>query len=271
MIKFKKIAIIGVGLIGGSISLGLKSRLGKEIEIIEISKETDISTIPETDMIIISTPISQIPEVISKTMSLAKAETVMDVGSIKGDIIDFVEQKKYSGFVGTHPMAGREMGGYTNADPNLFINKPWIVCRTSKSTPRNVESVSELIELLGGKIIHMPARQHDEVVTWASHLSLVFSSLLVSATAKQKNWDMIRKTASTGFRDTTRLASQNPSMKSDIITSNRGNVINALQTFQKEIEEFLSLIQKGEENAVLSYFAKSKRDRDKWLTKYFMA
>lgn len=280
----KKIAIIGVGLIGGSIAMGLKKHLGTKIKIIGscssfkrsqkskdmgIIDETIDSTFPlplNTQLIIIATPIKTIISTLQQISKYSlKKCLVMDVGSTKHAIISEAQKifPKSITFIGTHPMAGSELSGFENADPNLFRNKPWIVCS------KNIKTVSKLIEILGAKMILMNSKRHDKLTSWASHLNLVSSSILINTIGKQKNWTEIAKIASTGFRDTSRLASSNIEMKKDIILTNKDNIIWSLVQFQKEIEIFINLLKNNNSYHISNYLLNAKTTRDSWIENNF--
>lgn len=287
----KTIVIIGIGLIGASIAMSLKSRLGREIKIIGVSKNLEnsqrlqklglidqsienLSLIPDTtELIIISTPINVITKIISELVSRNKASTsIMDVGSIKGEILSYAEKfGKKINFLGTHPMAGSEKQGHENADPNLFMNKPWVICKSNNTNKKTLDLVENVIKIMGAKPIFMNVIDHDQTITWASHMSLILTSILTCTAAKKSYWEKIEKAASTGFRDTTRLASQNPKMKKDIVAFNKTNIIQALNDLQKEITLFQNLLEKGNDSEILGYFSLSKKLRDDWIKKYFMA
>lgn len=259
----QKITIVGMGLIGGSIAMGLKKRLDGDVDIIGVAKNEEIPL--NSDLIIIATPISQIIKVLNKLDKiLVKKTLVIDVGSTKKMICSHaaILKNKNLFFVGTHPMGGRELSGLSNADPNLFVNKTWVVSRKSLILNR-------LIELLGGKPVIMNPDKHDKLVAFASHLSLIVSSLLVTCVSRQDDWKTIFRIASSGFRDTTRLAIFSPKIKAEIVATNKSNLLNALSYLEKEIEILTSLIEKEEWKVMEKYFENAKQIRDNWLAHYF--
>ena len=286
----KKIAIIGVGLIGGSIALGLKKHFGSKINIFGLCRSakrgkkavesgiidkaiSDVKSIPsDIDLIIIATPISEILEILNRIARIPlKSYLVFDVGSTKKIITDAAAKilPKNALFIGTHPMAGSEMSGFENADPNLFRNKPWIVCSALPTTNRQLSTIKNLIDALGAKFILMNAKMHDGLTVWASHIFLAVSSILIGLITKKEAVKEIAKIASTGFRDTTRLASDNPKMKTDIFLTNKDNVINSLDCLIEEINYFKELLIRENEREVLHYLMNSKLQRDNWLAQYF--
>lgn len=291
MINFPhKIAIIGVGLIGGSIAVGLKEHFGRKITILgscsdpqraQLAKNKGIidAVFPrngrigkDVELVIIATPVLAIQSVL-KTLKTATSgdSLIMDVGSTKHSIRQLAEAvlpEKLS-FVGTHPMAGKEASGFEHADPHLFRNKSWIICPTKKTRKKDLYLLKQLITILGANPIIMDPATHDEIVAWASHIFLAMADILVGAAARQNAWKMIAKIASTGFRDTTRLASHNPEMKRDIILTNKENILRALVVIREEIDKFSCVLSDGRENKLLAYLTKTKQIRDQWITTYF--
>lgn len=283
--KLRKIAVIGVGLIGGSIALGLKKQLGDKITIYgscsslkksqQIKKEGIIDEIlknkkipHDLELLIIATPILTSQNII-KNLPLPNSSNclVIDVGSTKKSICKLVEQISNSNlsFIGTHPMAGKEKSGFENADPNLFKNKPWIICLTKKTKEGHLRLVKSLIKTLGTKPIIMEAKTHDKICAWASHLFLALSSILVSVIIKQNIRRKVSQIASTGFQDTTRLASHDAKMKKDILLTNKENVINCLLKVKEEIDDFIEILRENNGSRILNYLKEAKEIRDKWL------
>lgn len=285
----QQITIIGVGLIGGSIALGLKLQLASKITILGLCSDSkrarlikergiidqtifNVMDIPKTtDLVIIATPVSVILKILPHLAKMFSGKClIIDVGSTKEIVMNLVESKfpKLS-FIGTHPMAGSEMSGFENADPYLFQNKPWIVCPTKNIKKEQLQIVEELIKILGGKSVVMTPSQHDQIAVFSSHLFLTLSSILISIVATQPGWNQVAKIASTGFRDTTRLASDNPQMKADIVLSNKENIINSLLKTKEEIDNLIKLIQENDSYRLFAYFQHTKIIRDNWLENYF--
>jgi len=254
----KKIAIIGVGLIGGSIAMGLKQRLGSKITILgacstlkraKITQSihiidqavVDINSIPgDVQIVILASPIHTNIKLIKRFASLNSKNTVfIDISSTKSQIA-FLARKLSLPFIPTHPMAGKESSGFENADANLFVNKPWIVCPGSNVKPQLKEMVENLIALLGANIILMDPGKHDELIGLVSHLPLFVSHVLLSTIHKKERKKTIAAISSTGFQDMTRLAHHNDTLKNDILKTNRKNVIAHLSLFSQELNLFIN-------------------------------
>lgn len=287
MIKFPtKIVIIGMGLIGGSIAMGLKRDLGTKITILGLSSShrkakhakrkgiidlalSSIKDIPQdADLIILAAPIHVNLRHLKSLKKLIRPDSLLiDVGSTKEVITKLAKKISLTQFIGTHPMAGGEVSGIRFANPNLFHGKPWIICPSKNTTKKNLSTIKSLSVILGAKPVIMNAVKHDELTSLASHLFLVISSILLNTITKS-NWITISQIASTGLKDSTRLASHNPDMKTDIVITNKKNVLASLRLLKREIDSFSLLV--GEKNLLelTKYFTLAKKRRDKWLDSF---
>lgn len=280
----KKIAILGVGLIGGSIALGLKRQLGSKITVFglcsslkraQLAKAMNIVDKPlsspreipkNIDLIILAAPISINLDLLKRVAKLSLPNAlIIDVGSTKKSICDLSAKLPVKSFLGTHPMAGKENTGIENTDIHLFESKSWIICPTEISSQSDIDKVSTIIKLLGAKPMLLDAQTHDSLTAWVSHLPLISSSILFKSIASNAKWSKIAEIASSGFRDTTRLASANPVMKRDILLTNKKNVIDSLVAFDKEIKHFINLLKKDKEQTMYEYFKFTKLKRDMWI------
>lgn len=278
MKKELKIAIIGVGLIGGSIALGLKQKIGSKIFILgscsspkRTKRALELGIIDEgvnnpqnlpkdVDCVILATPIEDTIKIMSQ---VPKDLLTLDVCSIKSPLYKHVKSRQK--FIGTHPMAGSEHGGFESANANLFRNKPWVICEGVNTTIDDTLLVKHIINLLGAKSIELDAKKHDELVSLSSHLPFLVSSALMSTALHSKNWDEAQNVASTGFRDTTRLSSTNTNLRKAIALLNRSALLKDLSQFESEIVTLKKLVRKSEGQKLEVYFAKTKKERDKWI------
>lgn len=288
----EKIAIIGVGLIGGSISLGLKKQLGSKITVYGICSlpnrteqalktgviDRKIEAVhklsKDISLIILSMPINKIINFIGNAnlSLLPKDCLIIDTGSTK-EIICNKARKHLAGFqrfIGNHPMAGKEQNGFENADPYLFRNKPWIICPDEKSRKTDIFLCRKIALLLGAETLIMKPDIHDRIAASVSHLPSAVASILTISITGNSAWNNEAKNiASTGFRDTSRLASLSPEIKRDILLSNRKNVINSLENLGRHINIFTRLIKMGKRRQISDFLANAKRERDRWLLDYF--
>jgi len=277
---FNKITIIGVGLIGGSIGLGIKRRgLAEEVTGVFRRKSTlrkalarkavdrgamsIADGVKDADMIILATPVCLIPRFIYDVIKYAKRGTIItDVGSAKEWIVDRVESRMSASpavfFVGSHPMAGSEHAGVEFAKADLLEGSPCIVTRTKAVDKKALAKVISFWKSLGAKVKVMTPREHDRSVAMISHLPhLVAFSLAGSVPAK----DLIY--AAEGFKDTTRVASSDPKLWSDIFLSNSAELLKAARIFEKYYKKIIVALSKNDCVAVsrLLKAAKSKRDK----------
>jgi prephenate dehydrogenase len=282
----KSVAIIGVGLIGGSFAMGIRRTLGKNVTITGLCKEhahtraaiesgfierpltLTKSALSAVDLILIATPVMETIVLLKKISPLVSSKTlIIDVASTKDLIVKSANHMKAKfTFVGTHPMAGSQLSGAHNASPFLFQSKPWILTPTKKSSQSDIERGKQIIRLLGGIPVVLPAPAHDKLVAFASHLPSVTANLLFQTAASQQNWKDIAALASTGFRDTTRLSSQNSHMKNDFILSNRENIIFALTELRKNTDTMIAMLQNPNTHELLTMLSNTKKMRDRWLT-----
>jgi len=277
----RNIAIVGLGLIGGSIGLKLKAlgtgdkvlgiprreeTLKKALEMGAIDEGSlDVSKIAEADMVFICTPINLIiPRLKELAPHLKKGAIVSDVGSTKGEIVSQAEKLMPKGtyFVGGHPMAGKETTGIEVAEAGLFNDKIWILTETSKTRQKALEEVEEVVRSLGPKVVRMDPKTHDLVVAGISHVPLAAAATLVNLVAGSEQKEQMAQCASSGFRDTTRVASGDPVLGRDMFVTNRVAILKLLKAFRTKVLELEKLIKKGDTSAIEEELKKAKGFRD---------
>ncbi len=215
MANFKKVCVIGLGLMGGSLFKALQER---GIEIVEDG---------EAELTIIATPLSAIVATASKL----KAPLVIDIGSIKGEIVKEFEKltSDTQEFIATHPMAGSEKSGYAHSRSDLFHAAPWIITLHRKNSAEGLNKIKALITLLGAKALVMDANVHDERVALISQLPHRLSVMLFEF-VKQSDPEALEM-AGPGFKSMTRLAEDNLQMREEMRQMNEN-------AFQKCLQEF---------------------------------
>jgi prephenate dehydrogenase len=280
-----RIAIIGLGLIGGSIGLGLQKFKAQDpkIKIIGIPRREEtikqaqelgaidegttdhVKGVVDADLIFICTPINLILPVINEIIpSLKKGAVVTDVGSSKYEIVSAAEKAmpKGSYFVGGHPLAGKETSKLAAAEPELFRGRAWVLTKTSKTSQRAVEKVKEVIGRLGGSALEMDPKTHDLVAAGISHLPLAVAAALVNAVAGEEEKELMAKTAASGFRDATRIASGDPVLGVDMFKTNKKAVLKMIGSFKKSLANLEKLIKEGDGEKIREELEKAKRFRD---------
>lgn len=258
-----KIAIVGIGLIGGSMAISLKAN-GFATQIIGVDKnETNakkalsihlvdvILSLEEAmetaDIIILSTPVGAMTALLPIVLGKIKAnQVVLDVGSTKETILKSVENHPNRGqFVATHPMAGTEFSGPEAAIPNLFDGKCTVFVDIEKSNAIAHQIVKQLYEALKMGIVYLDAAEHDIHTAYVSHISHISSfALALTVLEKEQNEKRIFELASGGFRSTVRLANSSPDMWIPIFEQNRDNVLDVLDEHINTLAKFRSLLIK---------------------------
>lgn len=258
----KNVTVVGIGLIGGSMALGLKEKgiakkvigvdanpehrqkaleLGLVDEVMELDEAVKIS-----DIIILATPINVAELLLPKILDNVNRQVVMDVGSTKAQLCATVETHKNRGrFVATHPMWGTEYSGPQAAVKDAFTNKATVICSKDESDKDAVETVEEIYRALGMHLVYMNAQDHDVHVAYVSHISHITSFALANTVLeKEREEDAIFELASGGFESTVRLAKSNPAMWVPIFMQNRDNVLDVLNEHIAQLRKFKACLEK---------------------------
>jgi prephenate dehydrogenase len=282
MYKDFKISIIGLGLIGGSLAKALNERAGITcIAAVDHDKETlknarndgiimhgSITAdkcILDSDIIFICTPLKYTKNLLILLNGAVKQECIItDVGSTKGDIINFADSLSgLNNFIGGHPMAGSEKAGYHASSSHLFENAYYILCPGNKTPERSINIISDLLEIIGAIPVIMDAREHDSIVASISHVPHIIASGLVNLVRETDTSEgKARILAAGGFRDITRIASSNPEMWEGVIL---GNAIETNRILNYYIEILINIkdsIEKGDSKAILNFFESARKYRD---------
>lgn len=271
---FNRVAIVGVGLIGGSLGLALRERrLAREIVGVGRNPETlakaeglgaitegttDFAAgVAEADLIVLATPIGQILADMARLPALLKPDTIVtDVGSVKGEIALSEAARGLGGhFVPGHPMAGSERSGVEAARANLFLDATWALTPTSETDPAALHSVRELAMAVGARVITLTPEAHDRAVAVTSHLPHVLAYALASvagdvAATDPQTWSL----AAGSFRSGTRVARSSPAFWREITFSNRAALIDAVRASRAELDAALAALEAGDEPALEALF-----------------
>ncbi|HEY8172317.1 MAG TPA: prephenate dehydrogenase/arogenate dehydrogenase family protein [Dehalococcoidia bacterium] len=283
----ERITIIGLGLIGGSIALAIKqSDLRDKVTVTGVARTRDtmqrakkIGAVDETDpvperavrgarLVIVASPILTVPTVFEEIApALEEGTIVTDVASVKAPIAKAARDilPRHSYFVGGHPMAGKEQAGIDAADATLFRDRPWVISPSVDAPESAVNTVIGLAQLCGARPLFMDPHEHDSYVAAISHLPLAVSSALFSVAFASAAWPELAGLASSGFRDTTRLASGSPEMAHDIMVTNKDNVLHWIDRLQEEITRLREVIARGDSKEIAEAFTRPQVERDNFM------
>lgn len=279
--EFKRVAIIGVGLIGGSLGMALCARglaaevvgagsrpeslsLAREMGAIHRAAASPAAGVAGADLVVIATPVSATLQVLEEISPyLEPGSVVTDVGSTKASIVRGAEEVLPAGigFVGGHPMAGSEQTGVRGADPYLFENAFYVVTPTAGTSPVALATVKKMVAGVGARLVQMEPARHDLAVAAVSHLPHLLAASLVNTVMRMPESDEVLPLAAGGFRDTTRIAAGSPVMWRDIFSDNREQVLKMIGRFRAELERFESMIGQEEREAIYDNLEFAKQAR----------
>lgn len=278
-----RLAIIGVGLIGGSLSLALKEagvvgevvgcgrgkpNLEKAIELGVIDRYTRDSAeaVEDADMIFLATPVKTLGQVTKEMLpGLKPGAIITDGGSVKGEVIDMIEPQVPAGvhFVPGHPIAGTEKSGAEAAFPTLYRGKRCILTPTDKTDPQALETVERMWQIAGSEVVRMAVDKHDRILAAISHLPHMVAYSLVNAVGSYDYYEEnILEYSAGGFRDFTRIASSDPVMWRDIAETNKDALLEMMEQFEQFFAELKVQVAEGKGDKLFEFFLRSKQLRD---------
>jgi prephenate dehydrogenase len=280
MPQFRTIAIVGVGLIGGSIGLAVRQRklsrevvgIGRSADRLDRARsmgaidrsETDVSLgVREADIVIVCTPVALIASGAEDAARSAQPSAILtDAGSTKAELVARLDGSVNSvvagpRFVGSHPLAGDHRSGCEFARADLFVNRTVVVTPTSASPAESVATVRGFWESLGSCVVEMSPEAHDRALAITSHLPHLVASALSAATPREH----LPLTA-TGWQDTTRLAAADPELWRQIFGANRAALIDAVERFDHSLAAFRDALRTGDEQKLLELLEEAKQVRD---------
>ncbi len=272
---FKKVVIAGVGLIGGSIGLGVRQRfladsvagLDPDPEALDAAQwngvidETFLEPGPwlqEADLVVLASPVQTLCDLADSIAPFIRPDTIVtDVGGVKADL---VERLAHLRFVGGHPMAGSEKNGVLNADAAMLENAVWVLTPVESTDPEAFSQVQEFVNQLGARPLTVDPAQHDRLVAAVSHVPYLTALALTQLVADDSDRDLMMLLAAGGFRDLTRVASGSPRMSRDMVVGNRDAVIRTAGELARHFDDLISKLDRPEE--LLSTATRAKRTRD---------
>lgn len=288
-VHFRKTALIGVGLLGGSLGLAIQRRKISERVVGYVRREASLAACREhgvvheatmdlttavagADLVIFCTPLAQMRELATKAMPhLNQGTIVTDVGSVKGQVVDEMEAlfaESQAVFVGSHPMAGSEKTGPASAREDLFEKAVCIITPGSAIPTEPLQKLETFWTAVGCRVLRMAPEEHDDLTGRCSHLPHVVAAGLANYVLSPAHPPAQAELCATGFRDTTRVASGSTEMWRDIVMMNREHLQRVLGVFIEDLQEFRRAVQEGDEAAVVEFLQTAKERRDGWQQKF---
>lgn len=282
MKKLEKIAIFGVGLIGGSFALALRQAGGAgrivgvgrsrgnleralDLGILdEIAKDT-ASALKGADLVLIAVPVAQTGKVMAQIQPHLEPHTVVsDAGSTKQDVLAVAHAylaEHFSRFVPAHPIAGAEQSGAEAAKADLYRNRKVVITPLPQTDPHALRLVTEAWQACGAQVSLMTPEQHDEILATVSHLPHVLAYALMDQVAGAPNAEELLSYAGTGFQDFTRIAGGLPEMWRDICLANRESLLRQMEVYQAELAKVRKLLSDGDGAALERLFTHARNAR----------
>jgi len=282
MMRFERVAVIGVGLIGGSFALGLKAAklcghvvgIGRSAANLQLAKDRGIvdsiaASASDVDLILVATPVAQFPQVLASIAPRLKPSAIVtDAGSTKRDVVAAARAAlgaKIAQFVPAHPIAGAERSGAAAATGDLFKGRRVVLAPLPENPARSVQAVEEAWIACGARVSRMSAEEHDGVFAAVSHLPHLLAYALVNDVGTRPNSAQLFGYAAGGFRDFTRIASSHPEMWRDICIANRDRVLHELHLYEEKLKQISRILETGDAPALEKLFAEARAARERWL------
>jgi len=278
-----KLAIIGVGLIGSSLSLALKQasavgqvigygrnqqnlQKGVELGVLDSFADTIADCVVEADMIVVAVPLGAMQTVFAELKEAVRADAVItDVGSAKGSVVTAAQAELeglFPRFVPGHPIAGNEKSGIESGFPGLYQGRRIILTPLPQTAEDAVARVDRMWQDCGASVEYLGVEHHDKVLAATSHLPHMLAYALVHQLSHMNDHEEIFRYAAGGFRDFTRIASSDPVMWRDVCLANGTALIELIAQYQQELDRIAAAISAADDELLLKLFGRAKSERD---------
>lgn len=284
---FKRIAIFGVGLIGGSFALALKKAgavqqvvgVGRSLASLQRAQQLGIidqiagsveDAVRGSDLILIAAPVAQTAAILSAIQPHLQPGTVVtDAGSTKADVVAAARAvlgDKLAQFVPAHPIAGRELNGPDAALTDLYVGKKVVITRLPENAEADIDLVAAAWRQCGAIIHYLSPAEHDAVFASVSHLPHLLAYALVDDIARKPHAERLFQYAASGFRDFTRIAGSSPEMWRDITLANREAMLQELDSYTGQLARLRVYLQTGDAAAIEAVYANAQQARHNWIS-----
>ena len=273
--SYDSVVIVGVGLIGGSIAAALRLRglarsvvgIGRSLDRLQAARDagiidrtaTDFDQIDKADLVVVCTPVDRIVEDVLRAASLGPGTLITDAGSVKACLVDELRGTLPDNvaFVGAHPMAGSEKTGWEHGRADLFVNRLCILTPDENTPGDALKAVDQFWQALGMRTVRMSAAEHDRGVAATSHVPHIAAAALISLIN-----DANAALASTGFRDTTRIAAGDPVLWRAILTGNRAAVTTQINSLIETLTAYRQALAGEDDVTLVQLLDQAKQRRD---------
>jgi prephenate dehydrogenase len=282
-----KLAIFGVGLIGGSFALALREagavgeivgvgrsvqnlRAALDLRVIDRIAADTADALSGTDLVLLAMPVGQMGAVMRQIAPRLSPKTaVTDAGSTKQDVVALARGElaaQLATFVPGHPIAGAENSGVTAARADLFRNRNTVLTPLPENTPAAVQKVAAAWQACGAQVAQMSAAEHDAIFAAVSHLPHLLAFALVDDIAAKPNAAGLFQYAASGFRDFTRIAASSPEMWRDICLANRTALLAELDAYQEQLARLHAMLESSDGAALEQVFQQARQARRQWAS-----
>ena len=283
---FERVAILGVGLIGGSFALALKEAracghvvgagrnsanltLALVRGVVDSTAADAVAAAHGADLVLLAAPLAQFPKLLREVASvLGPKALVTDGGSTKRDVVAAARAalgRKIGQFVPAHPIAGGEKSGAGAASATLFQRKRVVLTPLPENPEPSIKKINEAWSVCGANVTRMTPEEHDAVLGAVSHLPHVLAYALVHEIASRENGAQLFGYAAGGFRDFTRIASSHPEMWRDICLANRDRLLAELDRYGEKLQALRRLLEAGDGAGLEKVFAEARAARERWI------
>jgi prephenate dehydrogenase len=285
-----KVVVCGVGLIGGSFALAIKSALagrhdcprivgmGRTRAPLEAALHLGVidaiatdweGALQGADLVLLGMPVGQMPAVMQALVPHLEPQTIVtDGGSTKSDVVTAAREafgNRIGQFIPGHPIAGAEKSGVAAAKADLYVGKRVVLTPLPENSPEDIQALRTVWEICGARVSELVPVDHDRVFAAVSHLPHLLAFALVHDLAERDNADQLFGFAASGFRDFTRIASSHPEMWRDICIANRNALLKEVDAFMMELLKTRVLLASADSTGLEAMFAAARARRDAWL------
>lgn len=279
----EKLALIGVGLIGGSLARALRAagqvgevtgfgrslgnlQLAQELGVIDRAAVNPADAVREADVVVLAVPVGNLREILEVVApAISDTTVVTDVGSVKSGVVNDARRllgSRFPRFVPGHPLAGTEQSGVGASSADLFRGRRVVLTPEPETDAAALAKVRALWQATGAEVVTMMADEHDRIVAVSSHLPHVLAFTLMDMIVRRDDHRSVLDCAAGGFRDFTRITGSDPILWRDICLANREALVEITRQYQNELAELLKAIESGDGEWLRATFARAKHGRD---------